>query len=81
VVSLVDARTGNSVPLPANAMTPLVVGDLAPGTYRVVLSGPGPEGRNVERAISVGSGATVLLSEPFETPGSLAALLRTGDAQ
>jgi hypothetical protein len=81
VVSLVDAGSGNSVPLPANATTPLLVTDLAPGSYRVVLAGPGPEGRTVERAVSVASGATVLLSEPFATPGALADSLTTGDAR
>ncbi|MEO8585720.1 MAG: serine/threonine-protein kinase, partial [Acidobacteriota bacterium] len=80
VVSLVDAGSGNSVPLPANATTPLLVTDLAPGRYRVVLLGPGPEGRTVERTVSVSSGATVLLSEPFTTPGALADSLTTGDA-
>ncbi|HEX7529054.1 MAG TPA: hypothetical protein VF425_08085, partial [Thermoanaerobaculia bacterium] len=79
VVSLVDARTGSSVPLPANASTPLLVTNLAPGPYRVVLAGPGPGGRIVERAVSVASGATVLVSEPFATPGSLAESLTTGD--
>jgi serine/threonine protein kinase len=72
VISLVDAGSGNSVPLPANATTPLLVTDLVPGRYRVVLAGPGPEGRIVERDVSVASGATVLLSEPFATPGALA---------
>jgi serine/threonine-protein kinase len=81
VVSLVDARSGNSVPLPANAMTPLLVTNLAPGPYRVVLAGPGPGGRTIERAVSVAGGATVLLSEPFATPGSLAESLATGDAR
>jgi eukaryotic-like serine/threonine-protein kinase len=81
VVSLVEARSGNSVPLPANATTPLLVTNLAPGPYRVVLAGPGPGGRTVERAVSVSSGATVLLSEPFATPGSLAESLTTGDAR
>ena len=84
VVSLVEAGSGNSVPLPANATTPLLVTDLAPGRYRVVLLGPGPEGRTVERAVSVVSGATVLLSEPFATPGALADSLTTltmGDAR
>ncbi|MDL2716296.1 MAG: serine/threonine-protein kinase [Acidobacteriota bacterium] len=80
VLSLVDAGSGNSVPLPANATTPLLVTDLAPGRYRVVLLGPGPEGRTVERAVSVSSGATVLLSEPFTTPGALADSLTRGDA-
>ena len=80
VVSIVDQRTGNSVVLPANATTPLLVTDLAPGPYRVVLARPGPGGRAVERVVSVASGATVLLSEPFETPGALAELL-TGDAR
>ena len=81
VVSIVDQRTGNSVVLPANATTPLLVTDLAPGPYRIVLTGPGPGGRTVERLVSVASGATVLLSEPFETPGALADLLTTGDAR
>jgi hypothetical protein len=81
VVSLVDAGSGNSVPLPANATTPLLVTDLAPGRYHVVLAGPGPEGRTVERDVSVASGATVLLSEPFATPGVLADSLTTGDAR
>ncbi len=72
VVSLVDAGSGNSVPLPANATTPLLVTNLAPGRYRVVLLGPGPDGRTVEREVSVASGATGFLSEPFETPGALA---------
>ena len=72
VVSLVNAGSGNPVPLPANATTPLLVTDLAPGRYRVVLAGPGPEGRTVERDVSVAGGATVLLSEPFATPGALA---------
>jgi len=81
VVSLVDAGSGNSVPLPANATTPLLLTDLAPGRYRVVLLGPGPEGRTVERAVSVASGATVLLSEPFMTPGALADSLTRGDAR
>jgi serine/threonine protein kinase len=80
VVSIVDARTGYSVALPANATTPLLVTDLAPGRYRVVLAGPGPGGRTVERVVSVAGGATVLLSEPFETPGALADLLTRGDA-
>jgi hypothetical protein len=81
VVSLVDAGSGNSVPLPANATTPLLVTDLAPGRYRVVLLGPGPEGRTVERDVSVASGATVLLSEPFATPGALADSLTTGESR
>ena len=81
VVSIVDQRTGNSVMLPANATTPLLVTDLAPGPYRVVLAGPGPGGRTVERVVSVAGGATVLLSEPFETPGALADLLTRGDAR
>ena len=80
VVSIVDQRTGNSVVVPANATTPLLVTDLAPGPYRVVLARAGPGGRAVERVVSVASGATVLLSEPFETPGALAELL-TGDAR
>jgi serine/threonine-protein kinase len=81
VVSIVDQRTGNSVALPANATTPLLVADLAPGAYRVVLAGPGPGGRTVERVVSVAGGATVLLSEPFETPGALVDLLTRGDAR
>ncbi|MFI5119362.1 MAG: serine/threonine protein kinase [Thermoanaerobaculia bacterium] len=81
VVSIVDQRTGNSVVLPANATTPLLVTDLAPGPYRVVLVGPGSDRRTVERVVSVAGGATVLLSEPFETPGALAELLTTGDAR
>jgi hypothetical protein len=81
VVSLVEARSGNTVPLPANATTPLLVTNLAPGPYRVVLAGPGPGGRTVERAVSVASGATVLLSEPFATPGSLAETLTAGEAR
>jgi serine/threonine-protein kinase len=81
VVSIVDARTGNSIVLPANATTPLLVTDLAPGPYRVVLAGPGPGGRTVERVVSVAGGATVLLSEPFETPGALADLLTKGDTR
>ena len=51
VVSIVDQRTGNSVMLSANATTPLLVTDLAPGPYRVVLAGPGPGGRTVERVV------------------------------
>jgi len=81
VVSIVDQRTGNSVMLAANATTPLLVTNLAPGPYRVVLAGPGPGGRTVERVVSVAGGATVLLSEPFETPGALAELLTTGEAR
>ena len=81
VVSIVDQRTRNSVALPANATTPLLMTDLAPGPYRVVLAGPGPGGRTVERAVSVTGGATVLLSEPFETPGALADLLTREDAR
>jgi hypothetical protein len=81
VLSLVDARTGNPVPLPANATTPLLVTDLAPGPYRVVLAEPGPGGRTVERSVSVASGATALLSEPFATPGALAEALASGDAR
>ena len=80
VVSIVDQRTGNSVALPADATTPLLVTDLAAGSYRVVLAGPGPGGRIVSRVVSVAGGATVLLSEPFETPGTLADLLTRGDA-
>ncbi len=67
--------------LPANATTPLLMTDLAPGPYRVVLAGPGPGGRTVERVVSVAGGATVLLSEPFETPGALADLLTREDAR
>ena len=81
VVSIVDQRTGNSIVLPANATTPLLMTDLAPGSYRVVLAGPGPGGRIVERVVSVAGGATVLLSEPFETPGALADLLTREDAR
>ncbi|HSB64914.1 MAG TPA: serine/threonine-protein kinase [Thermoanaerobaculia bacterium] len=81
VVSIVDARTGNTVTLPPNPTTPLLVTDLSPGPYRVVLTGPGPGGRTVERVVSVAGGATVLLSEPFETPGALADLLTRGEAQ
>ena len=80
VVSIVDQRTGNAVALPANATTPLLVTNLASGPYRVVLAGP-PDGRIVERVVAVAGGATVLLSEPFETPGALAELLTTGDAR
>ena len=72
VLSLVDARSGNSVPIPANATTPLLVTDLAPGRYRVVLSSPEPGGPTVERAVSVTGGATVFLAEPFMTPGAIA---------
>ena len=81
VVSIVDQRTGHAVVLPANATTPLLVTDLASGPYRVVLAGPEPGGRVVERVVTVAGGATVLLSEPFETPGALAELLTTGEAR
>ena len=49
VVSIVDHAPATRSLLPANATTPLLVTDLAPGPYRVVLAGPGPDGRTVER--------------------------------
>jgi len=79
VRSVVD-RSGKSVPLPQDATTPLLLRDLAPGVYRVVLSGP-DEGRTVERRVQVYAGASELLSEPFATPSSLAQMLRTGGSK
>jgi serine/threonine protein kinase len=75
VRSIVD-EAGRSVPLPKDATTPLLLRDLAPGVYRVVLTGP-DGGRSVERRVEVTAGASELLSEPFETPSSLAQMLRT----
>jgi predicted Ser/Thr protein kinase len=74
--SVVDPA-GNAVPLPREATTPLLLRDLAPGVYRVVLTGP-DGGRSVERRIEIAAGASELLSEPFEAPSSLAQILRAG---
>ena len=61
-------------------MTPLLLRDLPPGSYRVVLAGPDGR-RRVERRVEVAAGTAELLSEPFETPSSLAQLLRTGGSK
>lgn len=79
ILSVVDAA-GRPVPLPKDATTPLLLRDLAPGTYRVVFGSPGGS-RRVERRIDVAAGTAELLSEPFETPSSLAQMLRTGGSK
>ncbi len=79
VLSVVD-ETGKAVALPKEATTPLLLRDLAPGTYRVALAGPDGT-RRVERRVEVSAGAAELLSEPFEAPSSLAQLLRTGGSK
>jgi serine/threonine protein kinase len=76
IVSVTDAE-GRVIPLPRDATTPLLLEGLAPGAYRVVLARPDGS-RRVERRVNVSAGAAELLSEPFETPSSLAQLLRTG---
>ena len=68
------------MPLPKDATTPLLLRDLAPGPYRVVLGAPGGA-RRVERRVEISPGAAELLSEPFETPSSLAELLRSGGSK
>jgi hypothetical protein len=72
----VDAG-GKAVRVPRGATTPLLLRDLEPGTYRVVLTGP-DGARQVERRVEIAAGGSELLSEPFETPSSLARMLRTG---
>ena len=79
VLSVVDA-SGRSVALPKDATTPLLLRELPPGTYRVVLARPDGANR-VERRVDVAAGSVELLSEPFETPSSLAQLLRTGGSK
>jgi hypothetical protein len=79
VRSVVDAA-GKAVPLPKDATTPFLLQGLAPGVYRVVLAGP-DGGRSVERRAEVSAGGSALLSEPFETPSSLAQMLRTGGSK
>ncbi len=79
VLSVEDAA-GRAVPLPPDATTPLLLRDLAPGTYRVRLASPGGS-RRVERRVDVAAGTAELLSEPFETPSSLAQMLRTGGSK
>ncbi len=79
VRSIVDAA-GNAVPLPKDATTPLLLRDLAPGVYRVVLTRL-DGGRSVERRVEVSAGASQLLSEPFETPSSLAQMLGSGGSK
>lgn len=79
VLSVVDAA-GKAVALPKDATTPLLLRDLAPGTYRVALAGPDGT-RRVERRVDVVAGASELLSEPFETPSSLAQLFGTGGSK
>jgi hypothetical protein len=76
ILSVVDAA-GRPMRLPRDATTPLLLRDLAPGAYRVVLGSPGGS-RRVERRVDVAAGTAELLSEPFETPSSLAQMLRTG---
>jgi eukaryotic-like serine/threonine-protein kinase len=76
----VTSAAGASLPLPRDATTPLLLRDLAPGTYRVILARP-DGGRRVERRVSVAAGAAELLSEPFETPSALAQMLRTGGSK
>jgi hypothetical protein len=79
ILSVVDAA-GKPVPLPPDATTPLLLRDLTPGVYRVVLGSPGGS-RRVERRVEVAAGTAELLSEPFETPSSLAQILRTGGSK
>ena len=79
VLSVVSA-SGKAVALPKDATTPVLLRDLAPGTYRVVLARPDGT-RRVERRVEVAAGAVELLSEPFDTPSSLAQLLRTGGSK
>ena len=71
---------GKAVALPKDATTPLLLRDLAPGTYRVALAGPDGT-RRVERRVDVAAGTAELLSEPFETPSSLAQMLGTGGSK
>ncbi len=77
--TVVDA-SGSPVPLARDATTPLLLRNLTPGSYRVVLEGPDGH-RRVERRVEVAAGTAELLSEPFETPSSLAQMLRTGGSK
>jgi hypothetical protein len=79
VLAVVDAA-GTAVALPKEATTPLLLRDLAPGTYRVALAGPDGT-RRVERRVDVAAGTAELLSEPFETPSSLAQMLAAGGSK
>jgi serine/threonine protein kinase len=79
VLAVVDAA-GKAVVLPKEATTPLLLRDLAPGTYRVALVGPDGT-RRVERRVDVAAGTAELLSEPFETPSSLAQMLAAGGSK
>jgi len=79
VLAVVDAA-GKAVALPKDATTPLLLRDLAPGTYRVALAGPDGT-RRVERRVDVAAGTAELLSEPFETPSSLAQMLAAGGSK
>jgi hypothetical protein len=79
ILSVVDGA-GRPVALPKDATTPALLRDLPPGTYRVVLAKPDGTHR-VERRVEVAAGSAELLSEPFETPSSLAQLLRTGGSR
>jgi serine/threonine protein kinase len=76
VVSITEAGSERSVPLPANATTPFVTDDVAPGRYRVVLVCAALQGRMVEREVTVSPGATALLTEPFLSTAALAATLK-----
>ncbi len=76
IVSLSRMPANEAVPLEAGATTPQVLGPLAPGVYRIVLSCPALEGREVTREVSVTSGAPTLLVQSFLPPESLAETLR-----
>ncbi len=76
-VLLVEDGAARPVALPKDATTPLLLSGLAPGSYRIVLGSP-DGARRVERNVSVGSGLSELLSEPFDTPSALAQVLRPG---
>jgi hypothetical protein len=79
ILSLEDPH-GRPVPLPKGVTTPFLLAGLEPGTYRVVLGAPAGD-RRVERRVEVGAGTSALVSEPFETPSSLAQVLRSGSAK
>lgn len=75
VIRVTEVATGEEVPLPKDAGTPLALTALRPGTYRVTLI-CSANGRTAERTVTVAPDAAALVVVPFLTTTELAQMLK-----